>query len=120
MGLLVAHQPVPDRPAFEVGNARPHYLSSPLLRPLDLAGTKRPICVIQDEAFGVLHQVIAVSLQLVGNPIACAAGQRGAEASVECCGMALRPSELAPFLALGNWWKKQDLNHGRDSMCASI
>jgi hypothetical protein len=43
----------------------------------------------------------------MGNPIACA-GQRGAEANVECCGMALRPGDLAPSLALGNWW-----NHSR-------
>src|SRR5512133_2343883 len=57
--------------------------SSPLLRALDLAGAKQPISVIQDEAFGVLHQAITVSLQLAGNPIACAAGQRGAKASVE-------------------------------------
>jgi nucleoside-diphosphate-sugar epimerase len=43
VGLLVAHQPVPDCPAFGVGDAPPHHLSSPLLRPLDLAGTKRSI-----------------------------------------------------------------------------
>jgi hypothetical protein len=49
---------------------------------------KRPICLVQDEAFGVLHQVIAVPTQLVGNAIACAASQRGAEASVEGGGMA--------------------------------
>jgi hypothetical protein len=78
----------PDRPAFGVGEARPHQLNSPLLRALDLACVKRPRCVIQDEAFGVLHQAITVSLQLVGNPIACAAGQRGAEAGVEGGGAA--------------------------------
>jgi hypothetical protein len=42
------------------------YGDSPLLRPLDRAGTKRPIRVIQDEAFGVLQQAMTVSLQLVG------------------------------------------------------
>src|SRR4029453_8079766 len=103
VGLLVAClQPVPDRPAFGVGDARPHHPSSPLLRPLDLAGMKRPICAIQDEGFGVSqhitvptedevgvrHQLITVPTQLAGNPIACAAGQRGTEASVEGGGMA--------------------------------
>jgi hypothetical protein len=55
-------------------DARLHQLSSPLLRALDLACVKRPICLVQDGDFGVLHQVIAVSLQPVGNPIACAGG----------------------------------------------
>jgi len=45
------------------------------------ARSRRPKCVIQDEAFGVRHQLITVPTQLAGNPIGCAARQRGAEAS---------------------------------------
>ena len=38
-----------------VGDARPHQLSSPLLRPLDLAYMKRPKFAIQVKAFGVCN-----------------------------------------------------------------
>ena len=96
----VEYSSFPDRPAVVFADARPHQLSTPLLRALDLACAKRPICVIQDEAFGVLHQAITVSPQLAGNPIACAAGQRGAEAGVEGGGMAMRPSEHATLFGL--------------------
>jgi hypothetical protein len=78
---------------------------------------KRTICTIQDELFGAVHQLrsghiwmheacgvldqlITVPTQLAGNLMACATGQRGAEASGEGGGMAPpygRPQQVEPF-----------------------
>ena len=53
----------PSRPSYESA-AMPGHLPSTEVETdegngLDLACMKRPICLVQDEAFGVLHQVIA-------------------------------------------------------------
>ena len=62
-----------DHPGHGCADASPHQLGAPVLRALDLACMKRPMCLVQDEAFGVLHQVVAVSLQPVGDSVVCAA-----------------------------------------------
>jgi hypothetical protein len=50
-------------------DARPHQLSSPLFRPLNLTRPKGPVRVFHDESLWIAHQVVTMPAQSSGNPM---------------------------------------------------
>ena len=55
-------------------DARPHQLSSPLFRPLNLTRPKRPVRVFHDESLRIAHELVAVSAKSAGDSMGRSTG----------------------------------------------